>query len=288
MPPGGCIPRVSPPTPLRPRLAPSLASLSLCSARSVPRPFPCPAPVPLFLASRPLLPPLGRMLCPFHNRLRNKPTPPKEDRRAPPDDDDSSTKTWNGGPTAKWGCRPASLEAARPAGPDRLEPAVGGQQEHGRPHQRRRQVEVGRPPRARHVPIDDLVAEHLEHGQQHEDGRADEEDGAAAPRHHGEEGCRGDDSSDAGSRHDQRERGRRPQSRRPLPATVGTFGPVRRAMQAPDVRQQGPERRRGRRRRPVWRRPPTDQHFRPAPDVGGVERSTPRRRPDRPRGRRSI
>ncbi|HUA94684.1 MAG TPA: DUF222 domain-containing protein [Acidimicrobiales bacterium] len=30
----------------------------------------------------------GRMLCPFHNRLRNKPPPPKEDRRAPPDDDD--------------------------------------------------------------------------------------------------------------------------------------------------------------------------------------------------------
>jgi Domain of unknown function (DUF222)/HNH endonuclease len=31
----------------------------------------------------------GRMLCPFHNRLRNKPPPPKEDRRAPPDDDDA-------------------------------------------------------------------------------------------------------------------------------------------------------------------------------------------------------
>jgi 5-methylcytosine-specific restriction endonuclease McrA len=30
----------------------------------------------------------GRLLCPFHNRLRNKPPPPKEDRRAPPDDDD--------------------------------------------------------------------------------------------------------------------------------------------------------------------------------------------------------
>ena len=30
----------------------------------------------------------GRLLCPFHNRLRNKPPPPKEDRRAPPDEDD--------------------------------------------------------------------------------------------------------------------------------------------------------------------------------------------------------